>query len=330
MRKFCFTIFILFANLIAFSQSSVVDSLKLVLKNAKHDTIRCNVLNDMIENESNDSIWPIYNIQLKEISKQYIDNSKSVFYTFFIKHYANSLNNFGYFYMQKGMMSSAYNYYYQALDIYQEINDKKGIALESINLGYLFRQDGNITKAIESYHTALKIQIEIKDKLGAATSYNNIGFIFDSQGESTKALEYYNKALDSYLQIKNSDGIANSYSNIAYIYKTYGDPSCKGSTKECQILANKIAINYLNKSAKIYEEMNDKFGLSNSLNLLGGIYDMYGDPDCLIGKDCYKLSSEKALEYYKKALALRIEAGNLSGISLSYNSLAEYMFQRAD
>ncbi len=330
MRKLLLLILVLFFSITTFSQSFVIDSLIILLKNAKHDTTRCNVLNAMIENESNDSLWPIYNNQLKEISEKNINNSKSDFYLFFIKHYANSFNNLGFLYMQKGMMPSAYKYYYKALDIYQEINDKQGIATESINLGYLYRQDGNIAKAIESYHRALKLQIEINDKLGAATSYNNIGFIFDNQGEPVKALEYYRKALDSYLQIKNNNGVANSYSNIAYIYKTYGDPSCKGSKNECQVLSIKMAIHYLNMSVKIYEEMKDKFGLSNSLNLLGGIYDVYGDPECLVGQDCAKSSSKKALEYYKKALMLRIEINNLPGISLSYNSLAEYMFQRGD
>lgn len=307
-----------------------MDSLKTALKNATHDSTRCNLLNAMIENESNDTIWPLYNEQLYKISKAYYGKPKSDIRNYFLNFYALSFNNFGYLCMQKGVTQSAYQYYYKALDIYKEINNKQGIAVESINLGYLYRQDGNITKAIESYHKALKIQIEINDKLGVATSYNNIGFIFDNQDEPVKALEYYNKALDCYLSIKNKDGIANTCLNIAYIYKAYGDPLCKDSKKECQTFANKIAISYLNKSAKIYEEINDKIGLANSLNLLGGIYDVYGDPECADSQECLKSSSKKALAYYEKALTLRIEANNLAGISLSYGSLAEYMFQRGD
>ena len=330
MRRISFAGLILFFCLGVFSQTRLMDSLKIEFKKATHDSTRCNILNSMIENESNDTIWPLYNEQLYKIAKTYYGRPKSETRNYFLKFYALSLNNFGYLNMQKGMTSEAYDYFYKALDIYIENNDKKGIALESINLGYLFRQDGNITKAIESYHKALKIQIEINDKLGAATSYNNIGFIFDNQDEPIKALEYYKKALDSYLSIKNKDGIANTYLNIAYIYKAFGDPLCKASKKECQTFANKIAINYLNNSVKIYEEINEKVGLANSLNLLGGIYDVYGDPECPSASDCAKSSSEIALNYYIKALALRIEANNLAGISLSYGSLAEYMFQRGD
>lgn len=330
MRKIVFTVLVSFLYLFAFSQLSTIDSLKIVLKNAKHDTTRCSILNAMIENESNDSLWPIYNEQLKKISGKYLKNPKSDLTSYFLKHYANALNNDGFLKMQKGETFTAYEFYYEALDIYKKINDPHGIASELINLGYLYRQDGNIIKAIDSYHKALKIQIEINDKLGAATSYNNIGFIFDNQGEYVKALEYYNKSLAIYIELNNKDGIANCYGNIAYIYKTVGDPLCLGSKSECKNLGFIKAINYLNKSAKIYEEMNDKFGLANSLNLLGGIYDFYGDPECSTGIDCNKLNSEKALSYYKKALTLRIEINNLSGISLSYNSLADYMFRRGD
>lgn len=312
------------------SQDPYLDSLSAALKLATHDSTRCVLLNQMIESDYSDNQWPLYNEQLRKISSAYYNKPKSELRNYFLRYYALSLNNFGYLYMQKGMIPKAYEYYYKALDIYKELNDKQGIASESVNLGYLFRQDGNITKAIDSYHTALKIQIEINDKSGAATSYNNIGFIFDSQGEVSKALEYYNKALKIYIEINNKEGIANEYSNMAYLFKTYGDLSCKSSKAECQVRANLKAITYLNKSVKIREEINDKFGLANSLNLLGGIYEEYGDPECPSGVNCDKLSNEKALAYYKKALLLRIEVNNLGGISQSYGSLAQYMLRYGD
>ena len=312
-----------------FPQSNI-DSLKIELKNATHDTIRCRLLNAIIEGDADDTKWPFYNEQLRELTEPYFSKPKSDLRNLLVNYYALSLGNFGYLCMQKGMTPKAYEYYYKALDIYKEINNKQGVASININLGYLFRQEGDIAKAIDFYHSALKIQIETNDMAGVATSYNNIGFVFDNQGETAKALEYYNKALDIYVKMKDQDGIAISYSNIGYLFKTYGDPSCKGSKKECQSHANIKAIDYINKSVKIREERKDKFGLASSLNLLGGIYDYYGDPECPLGKDCNKISNEKALAYYKRALELRIEVNSLKGISQSYSSLAEYMFNRGD
>ncbi|MES2761818.1 MAG: tetratricopeptide repeat protein [Bacteroidota bacterium] len=321
--------FILSCNLL-FSQSDI-DSLKIELRDATHDSTRCRLLNLIIEGDADDTKWPFYNEQLRQITEPYYKKQKnSELSGYFVNYYALALGNFGYLSMQKGMTPQAYEYYYKALDIYKEVNNKQGYAAIYINLGFLFRQEGNVAKAIDAYHNALKVQISVNDMGGAATSYNNIGFVFDNQGEIAKALEYYTKALNIYLKMKDEDGIAISYSNIGYLFKTYGDPLCKSSKTDCQIMANKKAIDYINRSVKIREKRNDKFGLASSLNLLGGIYDHYGDPECFDGADCEKISREKALVYYKKALELRIEVNSLRGISQSYSSLAEYMLRQGD
>ena len=43
---------------LALCQDKTIDSLKLALKNAKHDTTRCTILSAMIEAEGDDNIWP--------------------------------------------------------------------------------------------------------------------------------------------------------------------------------------------------------------------------------------------------------------------------------
>ncbi len=321
--------FFLFLHALLFSQSNI-DSLKTELGRATHDTTRCRLLNLIIEGDADDTQWPLYNEQLKKIAEPYYSQPRSGLRDYLVGYYAGSLVNYGYLCMQKGMTPKAYEYYYKALAIYKELNDKPGTAAIYINLGYLFRQEGDITKAIDFYHNALKVQIETHDLSGAATSYNNIGFVFDNQGETAKALEYYTKALDIYLKMKDKDGIAISYSNIGYLFKSYGDPLCKGTSADCQVLSNKKAIDYIKRSATIRKERNDKFGLASSLNLLGGIYDYYGDPDCPPGTDCGKASSEKALAYYKEALELRMEVNSAKGIAQSYSSLAEYMLRHGD
>jgi hypothetical protein len=39
------------------AQSNFSDSLKLALKNANHDTLKCEILSELIENENDDSVW---------------------------------------------------------------------------------------------------------------------------------------------------------------------------------------------------------------------------------------------------------------------------------
>ncbi len=324
-----FCILFSFFLTIGFSQSNQTDSLRIQLKNAKHDTTRCKILNLLIESENNDN-WPNDNQQLKEIAER---NSKQLneLRVFYLEYYALSLSNFGYLSMQNGKNTEAYQYYHQALDIQKETNSKQGIAATLLNLGYLYRQDGNIAKAIDTYHSALKMQIETNDKLGMATSYNNIGFIFDNQGEYAQALEYYNKSLGIYTSIKDKDGIAICYGNIGYIYSIYGDPLCKDTKDKCLYKGSLKAIEYLTKAIKIQEEINDKASLANSFNVLAGVYDRYGDPECLkLNDDCKEKTRAKIFDYLQRALALRKEINNVSGIALSYNSLAEHALSQGD
>jgi hypothetical protein len=97
MRRISFAGLILFFCLGVFSQTRLMDSLKIEFKKATHDSTRCNILNSMIENESNDTIWPLYNEQLYKIAKTYYGRPKSETRNYFLKFYALSLNNFGYF-----------------------------------------------------------------------------------------------------------------------------------------------------------------------------------------------------------------------------------------
>lgn len=93
---FCF---VLTAKIIC--QNKTIDSLKLALKNAKHDTTRCNILNSIIELETDDNVWPIYNEQLKNLSKTKAalnDLNKNIY----LRYLAASINNNGYLANLKG------------------------------------------------------------------------------------------------------------------------------------------------------------------------------------------------------------------------------------
>lgn len=310
------------------AQNKTIDSLQFLLKNAKHDTTRCIILNAMIEAGANDSIWPIFNEQLMKISEKYLHSTSVQLKKYFMEYYAFSLNNYGFLYMQQGDYLKAYEYYNKSWNIQKTNHDKKGEAGSLVNLGYLLRQQGDITKALEYYHHALKIQLDIDDKPGTATSYNNIAFVFESQAEYAKALEYYNNALKIYLSINDKDGIAICYGNIGYNYATYGDPSCDNSKIDCKFKSHELAIDYLKRAINIQEGIGNKNGLASSINVIAGIYENYGDPSCSLQKEeCIAYSKAKALEFYLNALKIREESRDLWGMTQSYNSIAEYMIK---
>src|ERR1700752_4885755 len=116
-----------------------MDSLKLVLKNAKHDTIRCSVLNTMIEAELNDNVWSVYNKELKTICEKNLTSASlsESQKKFYLKQLADVHNNEGYLAMQQGDNAKAIEYYEKSLKINEEIGNKKGMGPTVNNIGYI-------------------------------------------------------------------------------------------------------------------------------------------------------------------------------------------------
>ncbi len=327
--KFIFLSILFYASILsAFSQERLLDSLNRALKIAKHDTIRCKILNELIESEFNDSIWPLYNQQLLEFSQAKMQNSTGQLQKNYAAYYALTLNNFGFLYMLKSDAKKANEYYNKALAEEERNNNKAGIATVYNNLGYLNRKEGKVLEAINYYHMALKIQLEIGNKLGIATAYNNIAYIFDRQNEFKKAMEYYGKSLDVHLEINNKEGAGIAYGNMAAILSTNGDPNCKLSKENCLKEGLKTAVDYLNKSIDLNEAGPDKSLTAGTMNHLAGIYDEKGDPFCnSTPEDCKKISEQKALELFSSALKLRLEINDPDGLTQSYASLAQHMLR---
>lgn len=280
-----------------------IDSLKLALKNAKHDTTRCSILNAMIEAEADDNIWPKYNNQLLKLCENKIKliSKTSSDYSIYLKHYAGTLNNVGYLANKQGDIHKAKEYFIKSLKVSEEVGDKNGIANSLNHMGLIYKNQGDIPMALEYYGKSLKISEEIGDKQGIAVSLSNIGLIYNNQGDIPKALEYYGKSLQIQEEIGDKQGVAISLNNIGLIYLQQGD---NAKSLECT-----------KKSLKIREEIGDKQGIAGSLNNIGFLFDDQGD-------------TPKALEYYVKSLKIWEEIGDKRGISGSLNNIGFVHFKQ--
>lgn len=257
MRNFFFILF-LFLQTIGISQSNMMDSLKIVLKNAKHDTTRCKILGMMVEFEYNDKIWPMYNEQLYELAKKNIESATTdKLKKPYLAHYASAINNKGFLAQEFGNISKALEYYYSALKVQEQVNDTKGMATTINNIAYIYLHQGDLNKSLESVEKALKLQMDMQDSGGIASSLNNLGNIYKKKGEIAKALDYFNQSLEIERKINNQFGASVCLSNIGDIYieqKKY-----------------KEGIECISQSLKIREDMNELDGISYNLSRLANI-----------------------------------------------------------
>ena len=286
------------------AQDGVIDSLKLALKNAKHDTTRCNILGMLAETAS-DEEWPLFNEQRLKLAEK---NSKttSSLKPFYLRALAGAFINIGLLANQHGDISKALEYYHKSLKIQEEIKNKRGVAICLNNIGVIYNQEGDIAKALQYYSKSLKIQEEIKDKHGMAYSLKSIGAIYHGQGDIPKALDYYHKSLKIREEIKDSKGIAQSLESLGVIYEELGDiPK---------------ALDCYQKSLKRNEEVNDKVGIGYNLNAIGVIYSKQG-LEKKIGTSERDSLLAVALDYYNKSLKIREEIQDKQGIALSLKSI---------
>ncbi len=303
-----------------------IDSLKQCLKNAKHDTSRLEVLEQLAEYASDDE-WQKYNDEINIISEKNLKaHPGSKLEKIFLKYKAVYLNNIGTLYEEKGEIknaiasieesarilekvgdedgaANAYNnlgsiahrtgkvpealdYHNKALATFRKTGNKNGMGAVLTNIGWIYEKRADIPKALELYMEALKLQESVNDKRGISLSYNNIGTLYDKQGLKGKAIEYVKKSLKMDEEAGYTESAGACLLNLGFMYTETGDTV-------------NARINF-NKGLEIYEKSGNKDGIASCLLNLGFI-------------NYNKKNYTAALAYYEKSLAIRIEIGDKHG-----------------
>lgn len=287
-----------FFPLFAVAQDAYLDSLKLELKHAKHDTAKIKLLNELSEICEIDEILSFAEPCVQLCNKALKTNPHQ---TFYLRNLSDAINNIGFVAEQQGESDKALEHYTKSLKIREGLHDLVGMATSYNNIGVIYKNFGNIPKALDYYHKCLKISETIKDKNMMALSFDNIAAIFSSQGDYQKSLEYYTQGLKLYEETKDKSGIGLALNNIGYVH------NCMNHVK--------ISLNYHLKSLKIFEEINEKQGITASLNNIGLIYKEKGDLN-------------KAIDIYNRSLLIYEDINDKSGITHTFNHLANAYLQQ--
>jgi len=256
-------------------QQKQVDSLRYVIKQAKHDSTVVNALVDW------DNIIYIsdpdmdYELNLKIDSVCVINLQKkltSKTKNFFLKYRAFALNNIGVILKNQGNYDKSIGYFAKGLKIHELIGDKMGTSATFNNIGNLYLDQNKFSKAIEYYFKSLKIDKELNSKHGIGATLSNIGLVYMDLGDSaldagnkTLSVEKYEKAINFFRQslkiqeeIENKRGIAIALNNLGTAYQSLENYS--------------ESMDFYKKSLKIREEMDNEKEVAASLLNIGGVY----------------------------------------------------------
>jgi tetratricopeptide (TPR) repeat protein len=264
MKKRKSIFFILFVILILGLRGQTSDQLKQTLARATHDTSRCALLNAMIENESDDNVWPKYNEELKSLAEKNLARPVSgTEKKIYLRYLATSLNNLGYLAKLKGDIPLALERMQQSLKLFEESESEKEIAMELNLIGLVYKDQGEIANAIKCFKRSLELNELLGNKEGIASSTNNIGIIYDSQKNYVLALECYKRTLKLHEEMNYKYGTAISLNNIGLVYQNMGK--------------NAEALDHFNRSLRLWEEMGDTWGVGFELDMIGRFYSSQKD-----------------------------------------------------
>jgi len=212
-----------------------------------------------------------------------------------------ALNNIGNVYKQQGALPQAIEYMSRALQEFEAIDDKRGIAYCCIRLAETYELMADYDTALKYAYRTLRLREETRDRDGIQSIRIRLGIIYSKIGDYDKALGFHFAALQSLQETNSRWGIATSLNNIAQIYLKQGQLD--------------TALSHAEACFKIAKQFNSKEKLMDVSRTLGEIY-------------AAKHEFEKAYTYLKLAEALKDSVLNEQNVRAVANMQALYDMQR--
>ncbi len=148
--------------------------------------------------------------------------------------------------------------YYQALPLFESVNDKKGIASVYNILGIYKTDQQEFDTALVYFEKAMKLNIEVKNDFGLMQNKGNLAYLYEKQGEIQKAEEIYRNLIAEMVQSEDKINLPVIYDNFAGLIKS------SGRYEESLIL--------LRKGIVIAEQMKDTSILESLFQSTGRLY----------------------------------------------------------
>jgi tetratricopeptide (TPR) repeat protein len=186
------------------AQKGKADSLVILLQSAK-DTSKVNLLNDVTR-----SLWYYQLDQANDYNLKALSLADSIS---FQRGFAEANRCRGVILSFK-KDSNALAYLERALNIFRELNDKRGIAATLNNQSGLYVDANEFAKALGVASESLKFFEELKDTEAIGAIINRIGVVYERQSDFRTALDHYLKALAIRQQIGDKPGTAFSLTRV--------------------------------------------------------------------------------------------------------------------
>ncbi|QCK13837.1 tetratricopeptide repeat protein [Mangrovivirga cuniculi] len=220
------------------------------------------------------------------------------------KGLARSYSIIGSSYWSVGIYDVALKNYYNAIDIYESINDLRGIATNYNNIGEIFRKQDNPDNAAKFLDKAYNSYSKIDNANPPLILLNNLGETLIELGKYDSAKHYFKKLIS----IDKTDN--ESLRKLAYGYHNLARANFHQEDLE-------EGLKNVNKAIELRSKIDDTRGLSSSYLLQGDIYLSLFKPQAI---DSYYESLEPAI----KINALDLQRDVYNKLSQFYESYDQF------
>lgn len=294
MKRVLGVLYFILISASVFPQShSVIDSLQIAFRNEKDKKAQGAIVYELLHEYlrlSEDSANAFIDRMFRIIGDKDKKSLRMMYYYM------------GGAYLDFKMYAAAISAYNKQLVLSRESGDKRDEAYGLVDIGNVYYTQNFYPEATENYLKSLNLFQEISDTFGLVRSLMNVANIYSITGDHQKELEYNLKALDylkligkERLDIRFGKGeIARCFFEISGTYS-----SLKNYLK---------SLEYLHKSEKIFDSINNIEMLGECYNNIGEVY-------------FQQSNYQKALEYYLKAVVAAKRVGFKEGISCYFSNI---------
>lgn len=228
-----------------------------------------------------------------------LEKSKQINYQ---KGVADSYSNIGMIYFYQGKYDLSRKYFFNAINVYEEIKLFEPAANLYSLYGYSLRER-DIEKSVEFMLKGIKMAEKLNGNSYLLGMYDNYGVVKETQKQYDSAFYYYNKSLNMKKKVNDRVGIPYSLNKIAMLNVKLGNFD--------------LAKQNLDRAYQIRLELDDKIGIAENLNFYGLYYEALNE-------------DRKAIAYFEKALLSSKEAGYPNLTQRNYKSLSEILEKNHD
>nr|WP_315202358.1 tetratricopeptide repeat-containing sensor histidine kinase [uncultured Flavobacterium sp.] len=279
-------------------ENKTIDSLKTILKQAKSNSQKAEVLIGL--SSYSEYIGPDNAINYAKQGLSYaqkIDDSKLI---------ALAYTNLGIAYEIKSDYPHALKNIFKSLEISEKTNDLKTLTALYNNIGLIYIDLKNYEQGLIFYNKALRLSYQTKKERNISLLLNNIGDAYLQKKEYKKALVYFYKALIINKKNDATTGIGINLTNIGICY--------------INIKNYEKGIEILNKSISTYNDNSNLYNIYNNYELGRAYYLMSQDEKYAKDKKIYL---DKSIGLLENVLKKFIKYNSLKDIQDSYFYLSK-------